>query len=169
MYTYHVNNLPAEQQVLWNWYYENINNPQNSFPVSLFWISMGFIMANPKFIKYMSNIKSYYLVGGGILAWLISILWIDLRVIMVISIFIISFKWKGNYKPIHRIMRQSSILIFTLHFIYIGFFRLLFPTIEWLQHGMFLYVLLLSLCVVSSFVILKLKDNKYFSWLKYSY
>lgn len=88
---------------------------------------------------------------------------------MVISIFIISFKWKGNYKPIHRIMRQSSILIFTLHFIYIGFFRLLFPTIEWLQHGMFLYVLLLLLCVVSSFVILKLKDNKYFSWLKYSY
>lgn len=65
MYTYHVNNLPAEQQVLWNWYYENIINPQNSFPVSLFWISMGFIMANPKFIKYMSNIKSYYLVGGA--------------------------------------------------------------------------------------------------------
>ena len=169
MYTYHANSLPIEQQALWNWYYDNINNPQNSFPVSLFWISIGYIMANPRIVNYMSSIKSNYLVGGGILAWIVCIFGIDIRVIIVVSIFIMSFKWKGNYKPIHRIMRQSSILIFTLHFIYIGIFRLLFPKIEWFQHGLILYVFLLIMCFVSSLVILKLKDYKYFSWLKFAY
>lgn len=94
---------------------------------------------------------------------------LDLRVFMVLSLFALFYNWKLESKPIYKMMRQSSILIFTLHFLFIGIFRMLCPTVEILQHGLILYVVLVIMCLLSSYVIMKLKDYKLFSWLKYSY
>lgn len=88
---------------------------------------------------------------------------------MVSSLFILSFNWNISYKPIHKYMRQSSILIYITHFIFIVLFRHLFPKIEILQHGIILYIILIILCLLTSFIILRLKEYKIFSWLKYSY
>ena len=169
MYVYYANKLPIECQGIWNWYYNHIVNPQNSFPVSLFWISLGYIMANPKLKGFIAKLKTGYVLMILIAAWIFCILGVDLRFLMVISLFVVSFNLKIEYKPIYKIMRQSSILIFILHFVFIGIFRLALPHVAWLQHGLILYGVMIVLCLLSSIVILRLKDYKYFSWLKYSY
>lgn len=172
LYIYHFDKLPSEYQTFWFWYQEHIVNPQNSFLVSLFWISVGFILAKPTTIsKIEKQCNNYnYIMGGQFcIAWLLTILFLDLRVFMVLSLFVLFYNLNLENKPIYKMMRQSSILIFTLHFIFIAVFRMLFPQIEVLQHGLILYVALVLLCLLSAFVILKLKDCKVFSWLKYSY
>ena len=58
---------------------------------------------------------------------------LDLRVFMVLSLFALFYNWKLESKPIYKMMRQSSILIFTLHFLFIGIFRMVCPTVEILQ------------------------------------
>lgn len=88
---------------------------------------------------------------------------------MVLSLFVLFYNLNLESKPIYKMMRQSSILIFTLHFIFIGIFRRAFPHVEVLQHGLILYVVLVMLCLFSSMAILKLKEYKIFSWLKYSF
>ena len=169
LYIYHADELSVQYQTFWFWYQENVINPQNSFLVSLFWISAGFILANPDIIEKIENLRNSYVMGGlfGI-AWLLSIMLLDLRVIMVLPLFVLFYNWNLESKPVYKMMRQSSILIFTLHFIFIGIFRMACPNVELLQHGFFLYVILVLLCLLSSLVILKLKDYKIFSWLKYS-
>lgn len=169
LYIYHADELSVQYQTFWFWYQENVINPQNSFLVSLFWISAGFILANPDIIEKIENLRNSYVMGGlfGI-AWLLSIMLLDLRVIMVLPLFVLFYNWNLESKPVYKMMRQSSILIFTLHFIFIGIFRMACPNVELLQHGFFLYVIFVLLCLLSSLVILKLKDYKIFSWLKYS-
>lgn len=169
LYIYHADELSVQYQTFWFWYQKNVINPQNSFLVSLFWISAGFILANPDIIEKIENLRNNYVMGGlfGI-AWLLSIMLLDLRVIMVLPLFVLFYNWNLESKPVYKMMRQSSILIFTLHFIFIGGVRMVCPNVELLQHGFFLYVILVLLCLLSSLVILKLKDYKIFSWLKYS-
>lgn len=170
LYIYHADDLPVQYQTFWFWYKENVINPQNSFLVSLFWISAGFILANLDIIEKIENLRNSYVMGGLFcIAWLLSIMLLDLRVIMVLPLFVLFYNWNLESKPVYKMMRQSSILIFTLHFIFIGIFRMVCPNVELLQHGLFLYVILVLLCLLSSLVILKLKDYKIFSWLKYSY
>lgn len=169
MYVYHANELPVEYQGIWNWYNNHIVNLQNSFPVSLFWISLGYIMSNPKVKSRYEKLKAGYVLLVFLAAWIFSVFGVDLRFLMVISLFVVSFNLKTEYKPAYKIMRQSSILIFILHFVFIGIFRLVLPDVACLQHGLILYGVLIVLCLVSSIVILRLKDYKYFSWLKYSY
>lgn len=169
MYVYHANKLPIEYQEIWNWYNNHIGNPQNSFTVSLFWISLGYITANPKLKGIIAKLKTVYVLMVLLTAWVFCIWGVDLRFLMVISLFVVSFNLKTEYKPAYKIMRQSSILIFILHFIFIGIFRLALPNVDCLQHGLILYGVLIVLCLLSSIIILKLKDYKYFSWLKYSY
>lgn len=167
---YHADDLPVQYQTFWFLYQENVINPQNSFLVSLFWISAGFILANPDIIEKIENLRNSYVMGGLFcIAWLLSIMLLDSRVIMVLPLFVLFYNWNLESKPVYKMMRQSSILIFTLHFIFIGIFRMVCPNVELLQHGLFLYVILVLLCLLSSLVILKLKDCKIFSWLKYSY
>lgn len=170
LYIYHADELSVQYQAFWFWYQENVINPQNSFLVSLFWISAGFILANPDIIEKIENLRNNYVMGGlfGI-AWLLSIMLLDLRVIMVLPLFVLFYNWNLESKPVYKMMRQSSILIFTLHFIFIGIFRMICPNVELLQHGLFLYGVLVLLCLLSSVVILRLKNFKIFSWLKYSY
>lgn len=171
LYTYHANELPSQYQTLWYWYQEHIENPQNSFPVALFWISLGYMLSNPTMMERIDSQRHNCIVGGVILiaAWLSTILIIDLRAFMVLPLFVLFYNWRLESKPIYKKMRQSSILIFTLHFIFIGIFRMVFPNVELLQHGLILFFVLVLLCLLSSLVILKLKDYKFFSWLKYSY
>lgn len=169
MYVYHANELPVEYQGIWNWYNNHIVNPQNSFPVSLFWISLGYIMANPKVKSRYEKLKACYVLLAFLAAWIFCVFGGDLRFLMVISLFVVSFNLKTEYKPVYKIMRQSSILIFILHFVFIGIFRLVLPDVACLQHGLILYGVLIVLCLLSSIVILRLKGYKYFSWLKYSY
>lgn len=170
LYIYHADDLPVQYQTFWFLYQENVINPQNSFLVSLFWISAGFILANPDIIEKIENLRNSYVMGGLFcIAWLLSIMLLDLRVFMVLSLFVLFYNWKLESKPIYKMMRQSSILIFTLHFLFIGIFRMVCPTVEILQHGLILYVVLVIMCLLSSYVIMKLKDYKLFSWLKYSY
>lgn len=170
LYIYHADDLPVQYQTFWFLYQENVINPQNSFLVSLLWISAGFILANPDIIEKIENLRNSYVMGGLFcIAWLLSIMLLDLRVIMVLPLFVLFYNWNLESKPVYKMMRQSSILIFTLHFIFIGIFRMVCPNVELLQHGLYLYVILVLLCLLSSLVILKLKDYKIFSWLKYSY
>lgn len=170
IYIYHADELPGQYQTFWFWYQENIVNPQNSFLVSLFWISVGFVLANPAFVAKIENLRNSFIMGGQFcIAWMLSIIFLDLRVFMVLPLFVLFYNWNLESKPVYKMMRQSSILIFTLHFIFIGIFRMVCPDVELLQHGLFLYVILVLLCLLSSLVILKLKDYKIFSWLKYSY
>lgn len=170
LYIYHADDLPVQYQTFWFLYQENVINPQNSFLVSLFWISAGFILANPDIIEKIENLHNSYVMGGLFcIAWLLSIMLLDLKVIMVLPLFVLFYNWNLESKPVYKMMRQSSILIFTLHFIFIGIFRMVCPNVELLQHGLYLYVILVLLCLLSSLVILKLKDCKIFSWLKYSY
>lgn len=147
-----------------------IQTPLNSFPVSLMWITCGYILSNIQVSKVISNYNNLILISIFIISWILSIIlsW-DMRFFMVSSLFILSFNWNISYKPIHKYMRQSSILIYITHFIFIVLFRHLFPKIEILQHGIILYIILIILCLLTSFIILRLKEYKIFSWLKYSY
>lgn len=170
IYIYYYDLFPLNWQYLYHWYTNVFQTPLNSFPVSLIWIVCGYILSNSRILKSISSWNSSALIIIFIISWALNITqsW-DMRLCMVLSLFILSFNWKINYKPIHKYMRQSSILIFITHFIFISFFRFLFPQIKWLQQGPILYVILIISCLITSFIILKLKDYKIFSWLKYSY
>lgn len=74
LYIYHFDKLPSEYQTFWFWYQEHIVNPQNSFLVSLFWISVGFILAKPTTIsKIEKQCNNYnYIMGGAILYSLVA-------------------------------------------------------------------------------------------------
>lgn len=67
IYIYHADELPGQYQTFWFWYQENIVNPQNSFLVSLFWISVGFVLANPAFVAKIENLRNNFIMGGAIL------------------------------------------------------------------------------------------------------
>lgn len=67
LYIYHADDLPVQYQTFWFLYQENVINPQNSFLVSLFWISAGFILANPDIIEKMENLRNSYVMGGAVL------------------------------------------------------------------------------------------------------
>lgn len=170
IYAYHPEFTPPSWQKLWFWYQTEVQTPLNSFPVALIWIVIGYILSSQKKQDYLKTIKGKYLIFTFILSWLLSSSFsIDLRLFMVMSLFIIGLKWNKDYKPIFKYMRQSSILIFILHFIFISAFRHFMPQFEILQHGLTLYFLLVVLCLISSSVILKLKSYKLFYWLKYAY
>ena len=169
LYSYHADLLPMEYQSLWICYKELIVNPQNSFPVALFWVSAGYIIANPVFKELIKKNDIIKVILLFILSWLITIWGVDLRFFMAISIFLVFLNWNISYRPIYKQMRQSSIVIFILHFIFIGLFRYFFPNILFLQQGIVLYIILLILCLISYFIIWKLEKYKYFSWLKYSH
>lgn len=171
LYTYHVNLFPNYWQGLWLWYEAVLQNPLNSFSVALVWIVMGYILADKNILKKRrSIIKNKLLLFIFILSWLVTIIQsFDLRLIMVPSLFVLAYNWKIDYKPLYKHMRQSNILIFILHFVFIVIFRLTFPKVEFLQHGLILYMILIALCLMASYIILRLKDYKYFKWLKYAY
>lgn len=170
IYTYHYDLFPTNWHYLYQWYTNTFQTPLNSFPVSLMWITCGYILSNIQVSKVISNCNNLILISIFIISWILSIIlsW-DMRFFMVSSLFILSFNWNISYKPIHKYMRQSSILIYITHFIFIVLFRHLFPKIEILQHGIILYIILIILCLLTSFIILRLKEYKIFSWLKYSY
>lgn len=67
IYIYHADELPGQYQTFWFWYQENIVNPQNSVLVSLFWISVGFVLANPAFVAKIENLRNNFIMGGAIL------------------------------------------------------------------------------------------------------
>lgn len=72
LYTYHVDELPSQYQTFWFWYQGHVINPQNSFLVSLFWISFGFILANPAAIAKVEKVRNNYIMGGAVLYSLVA-------------------------------------------------------------------------------------------------
>ena len=168
MYVYHADMLPTEWQKAWNFYADYIQNPQNSFPVALMWCSGGVILARPNLLEQISK-RTYIFMALFIISYAITVCGFDLRLLIVISLFVLAYQWNIPYRPIYRKMRQSSILIFILHFVFIGIFRVVFPDVAWLQHGPIQFLILVAACLSSSFVILSLKDYKIFRWLRYSY
>ena len=166
LYAYHAAKMPISWQIPNVWYTIHFQTPQNSFPVSLMWLCLGSTLAKPErlpFNKSYTSLLWTICVGSYILV----ILHVDMRLFMVLSLFLLAYHWKLGYKPVFKTMRQSSILIFMIHFIYISIFRILAPQVEWLQHGIILYVILCILSLLTALVTIKMKDYKYLGWLRY--
>lgn len=167
-YSYYGCDIHDSLNMPWQWYYNHIGNPQNSFPVSLLWISLGYIIAtdNHNYITKSSPIGNIIL---AFLFYMITACGIDLRFIVVYLIFILALSWRGEYKSWYMILRQSSILIYFLHFIFIAAFRVIFPNNLIFQYSLILYAMVITLCFISSALMIKMSKKKYFSWLRFSY
>ena len=64
-YAYNPNTLPYMNQDVWMWYCEHINTPQNSVPVALFWIALGYVLSLDSINRFLTNINRNCLILMG--------------------------------------------------------------------------------------------------------
>lgn len=166
-YFYHYPELILPYGNVGFWVADTIYEPLNTFFVSLIWIALGMVFAHNdmQYITQKLNVK--YLFCLLLALWSLSIAfgW-NIRLAAVCVMFLIACNSNSEYKEYHKVLRQMSIMIFILHFIFIILFRHLLPNVEILQHGIIQFVIVLSLSVIFSKIILVLRDK--YKWLKYA-
>jgi peptidoglycan/LPS O-acetylase OafA/YrhL len=162
---------------IYNWYLTNIVNLENSFWISLMWVSLGSLFACDRQFYYIQhsqeNASGVRKICGiifmlafafaGIIQYRFCLVYI-----MVPCCILYAFNFDIPPKNIYKIMRNISILIFIIHFVVIVMFRNLFVNVDFLQHGLGQFVIVLPITLLISYIILKLKEVRYFHWLKYS-
>ena len=166
-YFYHYPELTTPYGNVGFWVADNIHEPLNTFFVSLIWIALGLVFAHNNMRCITQKVKLKYLFCFLMVLWSMSMAfgW-NIRLGAVCVMFLIACNYSGEYKEYHKMLRQMSILIFILHFVFIMLFRHLLSKMEVFQHGIVLFLVVLCLSIISSKVILVLKDK--YKWLKYS-
>lgn len=173
LYIYNVELLPTKYRFLYNWYDIHIRDIKLSFPVALFWISMGACFA--KINENLERLEKYkYGLWILFLFFYISTYFLpinELSTVFMVAVLIIIFynlKFKRHLN-IYLKLREYSILFFFWHFIVLQVIKVALHNRQFEVLGVWLYPITLGLVLIISTLIVYLENKKYFKWLRYSH
>lgn len=176
LYISNVEKLPSNFQTFFWWYEEHIREIGLSFPVALFWISLGACFAMPSVIEKLPAAKKLKLYLWGLFLLLfvadnlpfVSVHGI-LEAFMIICLIILFYNMDFNPSPLYKRLREYSILFFFWHFIVVYTFRTLYHGHHLEVWGVWFYPLTLLIVFAIASTIMYLENKRYFKWLKYSH
>lgn len=166
---YHPSNMPVCIQNGLTWFKENINsNIGLSFLAGLLWISIGYILSNPKVLNSLIRLPNK-------IAWLLALALFLLQgyipyigqELVVTMLFISAYTWNLPTNDIlYKRLRIYSIIFYCVHDSFKKIPKYLFSNIH---NGPLLYVITLIVCWLSSEFIIRMRNVRGFHWLKYAY
>lgn len=171
----HHQDMPLAISNAYNWFATYINpNPGLSFLAGLMWISIGYILSNPKVVQAFQKIPNY---GAWLLLLGLMVIPKFLPTIPVVSfliyissvaiLFIAAYSWQlPDHPRLYKRFRAYSIIFYCFHDSYKKIPKYLFHNIH---NGPLLYVITILACWLASEVILRLQDKRYFRWLRYAH
>lgn len=154
-------------------------NTYNSLFIGVFWLTMGKFFAEHS-IKIKKNILIISTILSVILLYceflfvkaLSGRAWCDIYFSLIpISFFLFCILKEINTVKITTSfsLRKSSVIIYALHSTIISSLRTIWERLLGNPNNYILFFITLILCLIASFVILKLENKKYFKWLKYAH
>ena len=161
-------------------HYDNaLNVSYNSFPVAVFWFSVGKCFAENKFKwSALTNIIVLAASMAGLYVEWFAVKHFSGEIkndcyFMLIPTVIALFHYVKNRPPVCNdkavMLRKMSTIIFVTHasvaFVVSHFFKRLMG----LWNGLALYIATVSVCLMICLLIFALEKTKLFKWLKYSY
>lgn len=173
-YVYCVNFLPEVLQIPYEWYATHLREEVSlSFPAQMVWISIGQILS-----YYMFNLESRkkllipLSISVFICAFFGQVFYPSLiiKIIMVVSLFTFCFLIELPDSKIYKRLRNYSILMFFFHFSIAGkmqmFCRYCGDTLvtNWLY-----YIIVVAISIAFAEVVLRLENNKYLKFLRYTH
>lgn len=174
-YIYNVELLPSSYGSLYTWYEMNIRGITLSFPVALFWTTMGACFAKLNINNNIKKIDCYNHTLSILFLFIFIISFIPTKinglenVFMVPLLIIIFHNLRLKPSEIYFKFREYSILFFFWHFIVLQVIKVITSNQQFDILGIWLYPITLIPVIVVSSLILYLENIKCFKWLKYSH
>ena len=173
-YVYCVKFLPEVMQIPYEWYATHLREEVSlSFPAQMVWISIGQILSYCLVnLENCRKILRPLSVSVFILAFFAQVFYPSLviKIIMVVSLFAFCFLIKLPDSQVYKRLRNYSILMFFFHFSIAGkmeiFCRYCGDTLftNWLY-----YLLVVAISIAFAEIVLRLENNKYLNFLKYTH
>ena len=158
----------CEDFTLYKFYEENFRSPKLSFPVALWWLTLGYLFTDKKverFLKWLGLRKAMLLWG---VSFAIGCLFPTFRYLTVIAgvvaLFALSLNVRLKDNPaLYSRMRIYSIHLFAMHF------TMIFVVSYFLRgHAILIFAVTVVLCLAISEILIRLMAYSPFKWLKYS-
>lgn len=162
-----------------NFYSNVINLPSNSFPVAVFWITVGKCFADGTFDNIINKKNSIiFIIIGAVLFFfdgqIVRMLsgetnkdcYITLA-ILVPAIFALIKSYHFNMNKIAIFMRNYSIITYVMHASLLHILRKIYRALG-IEYNGLIFITILIITFVATVTIIKLKDKKAFKILKYA-
>lgn len=158
----------CEECSLYRFYEETFRSPRLSFPIALWWLTLGYFFSDTKvelILKWLGTKKAILLWG---IFFAIGCIFPTIRyltvAIGVVALFALSINLQLNDNPaIYRRLRIYSIHIFVMHFTII-----LIISYFLRDHVAVIFALTVVLCIAISEILIRLMAYSPFKWLIYS-
>lgn len=163
---------------------------KQSFPVALFWIASGAALSGIN-MQFSNARKVTILFISTFAIYVTTVLTEGLfvtKTILPILIFICAINLNLKDKPVYKRMREMSILIFFVHFLFLRFkelfvgsmqklYALVLPNIEKVEYGggnelifnILFFIITVTTSILIAHTILSLEKKKHFTFLKYTH
>lgn len=170
-YIYHVNFFLEFVQGFHLLYEKNIRSIYLSFPIALFPVCLGSILASPdmeKTINSANRFKIPLLVTFCIFVVIYyNYKFIVFRAMVITLVFVLFYNVKLGHRAIYKKLRDLSILMFLWHFIVIKAFGFIYHERLFSYWQIKLFFLVLPITLTISMIILYLEKKSLFKWMKY--
>lgn len=162
------------------WYTNVFAIPSNSFPVALFWVTVGKCFADGTLDAFFAKIHRWVFLAVGLLLlygeWAVvrhfsGALSRDCYVMLAFVVPVIFYMIKGislETNATTLFLRQASTVIYAVHCSAMHVLRPLFRAIGCEYNGLLFVVITLG-CIAAAAIIVKLEKKKGFRWLKYAH
>ena len=174
IYCMYGKDLSSPYDVPYDYYYENIREPNLSCPRALFWVTLGHLASNPKVRNVYANLKNRETIILLLMAmgmW--SIEKYSAILMGVIALFTIAYKMKlpDRYQQFYYKLRVFSTWFYCLHMLLIYMYNMvvLHFDIKLISNHFCCYIFVLLGLIIIANLLYSLKASRYFSWLRYSY
>lgn len=158
----------CEECSLYQLYEETFRSPKLSFPIALWWLTLGYFFSDTKvelFLKWLGTKKAILLWG---IFFAIGCIFPTIRyltvAIGVVALFALSINLRLNDNPaIYGRLRIYSIHIFVMHF------TMIFVISYFIRgHVSMIFFITVVLCIAISEILIRLMAYTPFKWLIYS-
>lgn len=159
----------CEECSLYQLYEETFRSPKLSFPIALWWLTLGYFFSDTKvelFLKWLGTKKAILLWG---IFFAIGCIFPTIRyltvAIDVVALFALSINLRLNDNPaLYRRLRIYSIHIFVMHF------TMIFVISYFMRDHVppMIFAITVVLCIAISEILIRLMAYSPFKWLTYS-
>ena len=139
-----------------------------TFICGLIWVGFGYYLG--RFEKYYKDWNIYVVLFLYSFLYMIhtkyNVTFLELFHIPLLFVFFHNISLKP--KPQYRLLRNSSIIIFIIHFMFVIGFREFF-NYPLLQQGFLYFIIVFVLSFLFAYIFIRISSFKYFKWLKMGY
>lgn len=158
----------CEDSSLYTFYAKHFRSPKLSFPVALWWLTLGYLFTNEKVDCFLSWLNTKRSISLWVFSFTFGCIFPEIRyltiIVGVIALFALSrnMRLKDNSALYYR-LRIYSIHIFAMHF------TVIFVVSYFLrEHAIMIFIVTLLLCISISEILIRLMRYSPFKLLKYS-